>query len=76
MPLVLYSLRELVALSLFSESSSSSSSSAVARWLELMWFETNIGRQAGRHIGTQEARQGAGLLIVKPLLDFSNGGPS
>jgi hypothetical protein len=48
----------------------------VARWLELMWFETNIGRQAGRHIGTQEARQGAGLLIVKPLLDFSNGGPS
>jgi hypothetical protein len=50
----------------------SSSSSAMARWLELLWFETNTGR----HASTQEARQGTGLLIVKPLLDFSDGGPS
>lgn len=38
--------------------------------------QTLAGRQAGTHTGTQEARQGAGLLIVKPLLDFSDGGPS
>jgi hypothetical protein len=29
---------------------------------------------AHRHTGTQEAKQGADLLIVKPLLDFSDGG--
>jgi hypothetical protein len=56
----------LLALFLFSESSSSS---VVARWLELLWFETNIGTHARR-------KKGAGLLIVKPLLDFSDGGPS
>jgi len=31
---------------------------------------------AGMQAGTQEARQGASLLIVKPLLDFLYGGPS
>ncbi len=42
-------------------------------WTAVIW---NKHWQASRHIGTQEARQGASLLIVKPLLDFSNGGPS
>jgi hypothetical protein len=42
-------------------------------WAAVIWNKHwQAGRQAGRH----EARQGAGLLIVKPLLDFSDGGPS
>ncbi len=71
MPLVLYSLRELAS-ALFLSS---------VNLLLLLWpvglnccdlKQTLAGRQAG----TREARQGAGLLIVKPLLDFSDGGPS
>ena len=74
MPLVLYSLRELA-----------SALSLPVNLLLLLWLvglnccdlkQTLAGRQAHRHTGTQEARQGAGLLIVKPLLDFSDGGPS